>query len=248
MKHRYPRPNTRTTAPTLTATVAMLMVALSTGCGRERPGPTGLLPVDVGPPNLAKAPPSPTVKYVFDDGFAGARIKSDGRGQYEDGVCGTKGLLNGTTSDAMLDPDDRYSAGMGNCGPRKFRLNITGGTVGDSVWTSDGSYLTIGGVLGVTAATGPQYQRAGFMTSRAATGCDYIRFGYKDDPDQKVITDSVLVTRTKTAAVNGATADEWTVETTNGHRPKCVVVSGKGQLATLLDAMPFKLTITQTSY
>lgn len=208
----------------LPSTLVVAFAVLGLACNGD---PVSPAPSPASPSLLrsARAPSSnPRLSVAFDDVFANASIKSDGRGGYADAACGVFAVINLATGDALFDPDRDYKASMGSCGPRTISFSFAGaaGPV------NDGSYVTMGGVYSVS---GSAITRLGFMTPRAATGCDYIRFGYDN------AAEGVLITRTSST--------EWTVETQSGSVPVCWVSNKNRVTKTPLASMPLRLTLTQ---
>jgi len=178
---------------------------------------------------------NPALQYEITTPDGGQGIFSDQASPYVNGVCGTYGIINLATNNAILDPDRDYKSSMGACGPRRFVFKLpVGGTV------SDGSYVTIGGAtidavdfyvipLGQTVD-----QRIGFTTTRATTGCDRISYGYAPGDGSS----PVQVTR-----MNDTT---WTLASIPNTAATCSV-SAKGGTETAVwsGPLPINMTITQ---
>ena len=225
-------------------TNAVLVATTLLGLACSAPDPeraVGILP----PASASKAGPSnPQLRFQLVSSFlpnggteaVAAAITADNTSDYVNNVCGVLAVINLATTDGLFDPDANYSSRLGNCGPRYVRMAVA--FAGSTVTVNDGAYITIGG-LGAVTATGTG--RLGFQLSAAAisaTGCDFVRYGYPGDP---VGTAPARITVTAIAQ-NKRT---WEVESTGGHRPVCWTRAGKNYQKTLLEPMPFKITITE---
>jgi hypothetical protein len=175
---------------------------------------------------LTPLPPGPSLDVGFADQTAD-NVRSDGRGNYRDGLCGVTARLN--LDDAILNPSARPISGQqkrqcGTTAPRYVALEFDDpldGVATDFPITGQSNHLSVDKIGTVTADAGTLERRAQLNGT-----CNRLVF----NPDEFPGTSRVLVTRTG--------PNTWAVVAPTGAVAWCV---GRGKAY----RMPFAITVTQ---
>ena len=175
---------------------------------------------------LTPLPPGPSLDFVFTD-QASDNVRSDGRGNYRDGLCGVTARLN--LDDAILNPSARPISGSQRrqCGSTASRFialefdDPVDGVTSDFPLTGQSHYLSVDKIGTVTVGAGTVERKAQLNGT-----CNRLVF----NPDEFPGTSRLLVTRTS--------ANTWSVSAPAGAVAWCV---GRNKAY----RMPFAVTVTQ---
>ena len=227
--------------PALGAAIAVLAAACTDGPTSSAPEFQGPLLAKGGekgrPPSPGTEDPPIIITFTDESGF---NIRSDGRGPYDNAVCGVQATFN--ASDARLDPDRWKIRPKEDCGgrePRSVRFTLEATSFSPAFpWdgtTQDGGFFKVNEVEVVTVDNGtvPRTVKA------LVDWCD-LRF----NPGLDGNTNSVDVTN------NGD--GTWTVETQPPTRDELGNVVQRNDVAVCLNSdpagklyyhLPFEITV-----
>jgi hypothetical protein len=197
-------------------------VIVTTATGKKGIG-TELFAIQV---KFTPLPPGPSLDFVFAD-QASDNVRSDGRGNDRDGLCGVTARLN--LDDGILNPSARPISGSqrrqcGSTAPRHVALEFddpVDGVTSDFPVTGQSHYLSVDKIGTVTAEAGTVERKAQLNGT-----CNRLVFNPEEFPG----TSRLLVTRT-----GGST---WSVVAPAGAVAWCV---GRNKPY----RMPFAVTVTQ---
>jgi hypothetical protein len=175
---------------------------------------------------LTPLPPGPSLDVAFADQTAD-NVRSDGRGNYRDGLCGVTARLN--LDDAILNPSARVISGQqkrqcGTNAPRYVALEFDDpldGVTSDFPLTGQSNHLSVDDIGTVTIDAGTVERQAQLNGT-----CNRLVFNPNEFPG----TSRVLVTRTGPST--------WSAVAPTGAVAWCV---GRGKAY----RMPFAVTVTQ---